>query len=97
MKFLKVSTLIILVLLFVSTLVLISFQSIVSIIAVPTGILLGYYLLVLLLIGFYNKRDSNDFLLILIWSLFLIPIISFLLSPEGLFNLITPKIILDMK
>lgn len=96
-KFLKISTIIILVLLFVTALILISFQSIVSIIAVPISILFMYYLIVLSFASVLNKKNSNQVLLILIWILFLTPLLWCLINPESLFNILTPKINLDMK
>ena len=96
-KFLKISTIVILVLLFVATLILISFQSIVSIIAVPTSIFFVYYLIVYSLTSILNKQQLNQVLLILIWVLFLTPLVWCLINPESLFNIVTPKINLDMK
>ncbi|MCH3880972.1 hypothetical protein [Tenacibaculum sp. 1_MG-2023] len=46
-KFLKTSAIIILVILLIATLVLISFKSMISIIAASTGVLFMYYLIVL--------------------------------------------------
>ncbi len=96
-KFLKVSTIIMLLLLLVSLLVILSTNSLLILIAIGVGVLFLYYLIVYLLIIFYKNRYTKNGLLFLIWCLFTLPIIWFLLSPEGLFTFLTPHISLDMK
>ena len=97
MKFLKTSALIILIILLVITVIMLSFQSVVSVLAVPAGVLFFYYLVVFILISFLKEQKSNQILFIVVWGLFLSPILWMLISPEHLFNLITPKLYLDMK
>ncbi|WP_291870415.1 hypothetical protein [Maribacter sp.] len=96
-RFLKISTVIILILLFIATLVMLMFQNMVSLIAMPTGILFVYYLVVFFLISFLKERRSNQVLSIIVWLLFLVPLLWLLVDPYSLFELMMPKINLDMK
>jgi hypothetical protein len=73
------------------------FQNIISLIAVPTGILFAYYLIVFFLISILKERSSNQILSIIVWVLFFVPLLWLLIEPYGLFELLTPKINLDMK
>ena len=95
--FLKTSTIILVVILFIITLILVAFQSLVSIIAIPTGIFFIYYLIVLFLISILNKQNPKQALLIIIWVLFLVPLLWCLINPESLFDFVTPNLHLDMK
>lgn len=60
-KFLKVSTIIIVVLLLVATIVLVMLQSLITLVAVPTSILFGYYLMVLFLISILKNSPQTKF------------------------------------
>ncbi|QFZ55503.1 hypothetical protein FEZ18_12170 [Oceanihabitans sp. IOP_32] len=96
-KFLKVSTIIIVVLLLVATIVLVMLQSLITLVAVPTSILFGYYLMVLFLISILKKQPSNQILALIVWVLFLTPLLWLLIDPYSLSELLMPKMNIDMK
>lgn len=96
-KFIKISSIILVVLLFLVTLILITFQSLLSIIAIPTGILFLYYSVVLALTFIIKKQNPNQVYIVLIGLLFFTPLIWCLIDPTYLFELLTPNLNLDMK
>ncbi len=64
--FLRKGTIIILILSFVVKFVMRMFQDVVSLIAVPSGILFVYYLIVFFLISHLNERRSKHLLSMII-------------------------------
>lgn len=96
-RFLKISTITLIVSLLIATIVLVMFQSLISLVAVPTAILFAYYLMVYFLIVLLKKHQTNQFLLILIWVLFLTPLLWLLIDAYGFSELLMPKMNIDMK
>ncbi|MGS2764784.1 hypothetical protein [Sinomicrobium sp. M5D2P9] len=96
-KALKISTIIAVTILFISGLIVLSFQSLVSFIAYPVGALFLYYLVLLLAINSLKIQCSKAIVFTIIWILFLTSIIWLLMAPGQLFNLLMPDLNIDME
>jgi len=96
-KTLKISIIVIMALFFISGVIALSLQTLISFIAYPIGALFLYYSALLLLITFLKAHSGSTVLSIIIWVLVLAPIAWVLLAPENLFNSLTPKLNLDMR
>lgn len=96
-KFIKISSIIILVLLAIVSGFLVVIQNMASLFAIATGILFLYYLLVLSITYIYNNESNNKILLIIICVLFFVPLLWLFIDTEGLINLLMSNVNLDMK
>lgn len=88
----------ILALLFICGLIALWLQSFVTIIAYPIGALFFYYLTILLFAPSLKDQFTKKIVWITFCFLILMPIVWLLIAPEYfLFNLLMPKLNMDMK
>lgn len=84
-------------LLFVLGVILLLLQTFISFLAYPIGAFFLYYSAILFLVIWLKESFGKKALSIIIWVLFLVPIIWVLSAPESLFNLLMPKLNIDMR
>src|SRR5690606_13217590 len=87
----------IVVILFVSGIVALLLQSLISFIVYPIGVLFFYYVVILLLASSLKDQFTKIIISIIICILLVTPIIWILIAPEYLFDLLMPKLNIDMK
>ena len=97
MNILKISTLVILIILAILTIGLLALQNLASLVAIATGILFLYYLVVFFCILYVIKNPSQKFFKGLTFALFFLPILSLMINPEFLMNFLMSGVSLDMK
>ncbi len=94
----RIITLILLILLFASSIFFLSLQSFGALIGIATGILFIYYLLLYIFLKMsFRQKPYPKIALILFWILFLTPMVWALINPEGLFEFLLPNLHIDMK
>lgn len=96
-KALKISTVVIMAILFVSVVVALLLQTFISFMAYPIGALFLYYSAILLLIALLKEKFHKKALSVIVWTLVLAPIAWLLSAPESLINLLMPKLNIDMR
>lgn len=96
-KALKISVVVIMAILFVSGVITLLLQSFISFMAYPIGALFLYYSVILVLVTGLKKNLGRNVLLMIIWILVLAPIAWLLSAPESLFDLLMPKLNIDMR
>lgn len=83
--------------LFVLGVIVLLLQTFISFLAYPIGALFLYYSAILFLVIWLKENFGKKALSIIIWVLFLVPIVWLLSAPASLFNLLMPKLNIDMR
>ncbi len=96
-KFIKLSTIIILIVLATISIFLLALQNLATLLAIATGLLFLYYLVVYSITYAYRKESNNKILLAIICVLFFVPILWLLVDAESLMELLLFNVKLDMK